>query len=145
MSPHDELRLMGVHPYLYARIDRILAAMAALGFPMFVASGVRSDSEQARLYAQGRTAPGPIVTRADGVERKSMHQTQATGYGHAADLAFRDDPTTLKIETWDDKQPWAVYGTMAEAFGLTWGGRWVSIIDRPHIELALGSPFVERV
>lgn len=153
----DAQRLAGVHPYQAQKVLRILDAMEILGVPMFVVVGLRSDAEQAALYAQGRTEPGPnarpghplgdTVTNADGRARaiggtgKSMHQKQSDGYGHAVDCAFLDDPLTVKIETWDAHQPWAVYGTMGEAFGLTWGGRWVSLIDRPHLELATGSPF----
>lgn len=50
---------MRVHPYL-------LAGLAYLGYKSAydwkVTSGVRSKAAQAALYAQGRTAPGPIVT-----------------------------------------------------------------------------------
>jgi peptidoglycan L-alanyl-D-glutamate endopeptidase CwlK len=123
-------RLAGVQPALRAKVERILAAMLALGYPMFVVSGNRTLAEQQKLYAQGRTAPGKIVTNCDGVARKSNHQD-----GRAVDCAFVDDPLTAKIETWDEKQPWEVYGTMAEALGLTWGGRWKSPVDKPHIEL----------
>lgn len=139
-DPRDQQRLAGVHPYLGRRVLRVLDAMRVLGFPMFIVSGVRSDVEQQRLYAQGRTSPGAIVTHIDGVRKKSMHQRQTTGYGHAVDLAFVDDVATPKVETWDPKQPWSVYGEMAEAFGLTWGGRWKTLIDLPHCELSLSSP-----
>lgn len=137
----DVSRLGGVHPYLAQKVLRALNAMEVLGWPMFVTAGLRTDDEQKALYAQGRSTPGDIVTNCNGVTTKSMHQRQADGYGHAIDCAFLDDPMTVKIETWDDKQPWQVYGVLGEAFGLTWGGRWVSITDRPHLELALLSPF----
>lgn len=145
MTDLDRDRLKDVHPYVARRIEKILNAMFALGWPMFVVSGLRTDDQQRALYAQGRTKPGSIVTNVDGTVKKSMHQRQATGYGHAVDLAFVDDPITLKIETWDVKQPWQVYGTMAEAYGLTWGGRWTSIVDRPHVELSLSSPYVSQI
>lgn len=123
-------RLEGVRPDLRKKVERILAAMQALGFPMFVVSGNRSLEQQQALFAQGRTKPGKIVTNCDGVTKKSNHQD-----GRAVDCAFVDDPLTEKIETWDEKQPWEVYGEMAEALGLTWGGRWRSVTDRPHIEV----------
>lgn len=141
MTDRDRQRLVGVHPYLSRRMERILNAMDALGFPMFVVEGVRSKDRQQALYAQGRTTPGAIVSNADGVVKLSLHQKQVTGYGHAVDCAFIDDPLTTKIETWDDKQPWEVYGHMAEAFGLTFGGHW-TFKDRPHVELSLNSPHV---
>lgn len=137
----DVTRLGGVHPYLAHKLLKVLDAMEVLGFPMLVTEGLRTDARQQALYAQGRSAAGPIVTNADGVTHKSMHQPQADGYGHAVDCAFLDDPHTAKVETWDPKQPWELYGRMAEQFGLTWGGRWQSITDLPHVELSLSSPF----
>jgi peptidoglycan L-alanyl-D-glutamate endopeptidase CwlK len=124
----------GLNPALKIKAEKILTAMALLGFPMFAASGRRSAAEQAALYAQGRTKPGRIVTNADGSPgRESLHQL-----GRALDCAFVDDPNTEKIETWDSRQPWDLYGLMAEKLGLRWGGRWTRISDRPHIELPPG-------
>lgn len=137
----DLARLSRVHPHLKNTVLKVLAAMDELGWPMTVVSAVRSDAQQAELYAQGRTKPGQIVTNTDGVTIKSMHQIQATGFGHAVDCAFIDDPLTLKIEIFDETQPWDLYGLACEKRGLTWGGRWTTIKDRPHVELALGSPF----
>lgn len=136
----DTTRLGATHPYLAGKVLRVLDAMEMLGYPMFVTEGLRSDAQQIADYAQGRTAPGGIVTNADGITHKSLHQKQADGFSHAVDCAFIDDPLSVKIETWDINQPWELYGRMAEQFGLTWGGRWQTIKDRPHVELPLLSP-----
>lgn len=124
-------RLDGVHPHLVDRVTRMLHAMAELGFPMMVTDGVRTQAQQQALYAQGRTAPGKIVTNADGMTRKSNHQPKADGFGHAVDCCFLVDGKP----SWDATLPWFLYGAMAKALGLTWGGDWKSIIDKPHIEL----------
>ena len=122
-------RLQGVHPNLVEKLWRIWAALDALNHPIFVVQGVRTTEEQQALYAQGRTKPGRIVTNADGVIKKSNHQVKADGFGHAVDCAFiTDDP-------FDAKNPWSLYGGMAELIGLYWGGRWQSIKDLPHVEL----------
>jgi hypothetical protein len=93
---------------------------------------VRTDAQQQALYAQGRTLPGNIVTKADGVINRSNHQVKADGYGHAVDCAFVTDP-------WGEKQPWRAYGACCEAVGLKWGGGAAflaaGINDRPHAEL----------
>lgn len=39
-----------------------------------VTCGHRTLDEQQALYAQGRTRAGPIVTKCDGIDKKSMHQ-----------------------------------------------------------------------
>lgn len=130
----DQQRLVGVHPDLAEKVLRILAAMDALGFAMTVTEGVRTAGRQAILYQQGRTTPGKIVTDKDGVINKSNHQVKGDGYGHAVDCAFLDDPTTARIETYDENQPWEVYGLMGEKLGLSWGGRWKQPHDMPHLE-----------
>ena len=91
---------------------------------MRVTDGARTAAQQAALYAQGRTAPGLIVTAADGTAgTKSKHQS-----GTAADCCF----LVAGVPTWDG--PWEEYGTAAEDEGLVWGGRWKKP-DRPHVEL----------
>ena len=131
MTDRDLAKLAGVHPTLVGRVVRILAAMEALGHPMCVTDGVRSATAQAALFAQGRTAPGRIVTNADGVTTKSNHQPKADGYGHAVDCCFLQDGKP----SWDVSLPWAAYGALAQAVGLTWGGAWAKLHDLPHIEL----------
>lgn len=122
-------RRQGLNPSLLAKVDRVLAAMAALGFPMKIVQGLRTVEEQQALFAQGRTAPGKTVTNCDGVHKKSNHQAAADGLGRAVDCAFVKDG----VVAWEG--PWDAYGAAAKAVGLVWGGSWVSIVDRPHLEL----------
>lgn len=125
LSPKFE----GVHPKLIAKVLNVMELMAADGHPMFVVVGLRTAAEQAVLYAKGRTAPGHIVTNADGVIKKSNHQMRADGYGWAVDVAFQDkDPFSLK-------HPWSLFGQRAEAEGLVWGGRFKHPVDLDHVEL----------
>ncbi len=134
MTKRDEKRLTGVHPQLARAYERIADAMNALGAPIFVVEGVRTAARQQELYAQGRTAPGKIVTQVDGVHVKSKHQPKEDGFGYAVDFAFVDDPATPNDETWDLKMPWRLAGEMAEYLGLVWGGRW-TFGDYGHIEI----------
>ena len=94
---------------------------------MRVTQAVRTAEQQAVLFAQGRTTPGPIVTNCDGVVKKSRHQPAADGYGHAVDCAFIG-PTPFV-------GPWKLYGEMGKALGLVWGGDFNTIIDKPHLEM----------
>lgn len=133
-SKRDEIRLNGVHPEIVLALNKIFGVMKSLGYPMFVVSGVRTDEEQRKLYAQGRTSPGRKITYIDGINKRSKHQiNKITNYGHAVDCAFINLPDTDKDETWDG--PWELYGVLAETLGLDWGGRWKTLVDRPHIEL----------
>lgn len=130
MTEHRE-RLVGVAGRLAVSTEAILDAMARLGHPMWVVEGVRSLERQRRLYAQGRTAPGPIVTNVDGTRLEHCtHSPQADGEGHAVDLAFQGD------SPWDPAHPWGLLGAMARALGLTWGGDWKAMKgDLGHIEV----------
>jgi peptidoglycan L-alanyl-D-glutamate endopeptidase CwlK len=125
------IKLLGVHPVLVQRVERILEAMRALGFPMLVTDGLRTAPEQMALYRRGRTQPGPIVTNADGITTRSNHQARDDGFGHAVDCAFLVEGKP----SWSDDCPWRVYGEMAKALALRWGGDWKGFVDRPHVEL----------
>lgn len=131
MTDRDHLKLAGVHPGLIDKVSRVIDAMTVLGFPMGVTDGVRTIERQQELYAQGRTKPGPIVTNADGVTKKSNHQVHSDALGHAVDCAFLVDGQF----SWDSRLPWKAYGEVAKAVGLTWGGDWQSLHDLPHVEL----------
>lgn len=118
-----------LHPQLLEKVYRVLAAMSALGFPMRICQGVRTVAEQQALYAQGRTAPGAMVTNCDGVIKKSNHQRGADGYGRAVDCCFLGPTPFIG--------PFDVYGAAGQALGLRWGGTFTTLIDRPHLELPL--------
>src|SRR5262245_17364162 len=124
-------KLDGVHPQLIIAIGQIQAAMKALGYEIRVTDGLRTEAEQVALFAQGRTKPGHIVTHADGIEHKSNHQAHADGFGHAVDCCF----VVNGVLSWAETNPWGLYGSMAKALGLKWGGDFLSLKDRPHVEL----------
>lgn len=94
--------LEGVHPDLVRVVKRAIE-LTAVDFR--VGEGVRSAARQAQLYAQGRTAPGKIVTWV----KVSNHQAKPDGYGHAVDLwALNSDGSV----NWDAT---AKYDAMADA------------------------------
>ena len=61
---------------------QLLEQCASEGVEIFITSTLRTIYEQDRLYAQGRTEPGNIVTYARGGYSKHNH-------GSAFDVAFR--------------------------------------------------------
>ena len=122
-------KLIGVHPDLQQRVPKIVEAMAILGFELRVTDGVRTLEQQQALFALGRTKPGSIVTRADGLRNPSNHQVKPDGFGHAVDCTFWVDGTP----SWASDLPWRLYGEMAKALDCKWGGDWAKP-DYPHIE-----------
>lgn len=95
-------------------------------FAVRVTSGLRTDAQQRQLYAQGRTAPGVIVTHAQ------TASDSAHGRGAACD-AYPFAGGKLVLDTKDPR--WKQFGEAAEAWGLVWGGRWTRLVDYPHVEV----------
>lgn len=104
--------------------------MSEAGIPFIFTCTRRSQAEQDALYAQGRTAPGKIVTWT----RKSKHID-----GLAFDIAILQDNKPvweLKVDVDNDGVPdYEQAGAIGESLGLVWGGRWKSP-DYPHFQLA---------
>lgn len=139
----SQSKLKGVHPHLVAVL---LQAIKDSPFDFSITDGVRTTAQQQALYAQGRTAPGEVVTQADGVRNKSNHQAKADGYGHAVDLY----PYVNGGIDWNDasgRQKLIAAHIKATGnklgYPITWGGDWTMavehIVDRPHFELTPGT------
>lgn len=92
-----------------------------------VAQGKRTVSEQNKLYAQGRTTPGLIVTNSRG--GSSYHN-----YGMAVDVYIIKDDGTIDL---DIILPPEVVD-IAEQEGFSWGGYWRRFKDYPHFEMSFG-------
>jgi peptidoglycan L-alanyl-D-glutamate endopeptidase CwlK len=98
------------------------------GHDLLITCTARSTDEQARLYAQGRTTPGPIVTQLDGTTHKSKHNLVPS---KAIDVCV---VVGGKV-SWNPDQ-YAPLGPLAAHYGLTWGGSWKTLKDYPHLEIA---------
>ena len=110
-----------------AAANRLVAPM---GVAYVMIAGNRTYAEQNRLYAQGRTAPGKIVTRAKGGQ--SNHN-----FGIAADFGvFRGHDYLDETEPKTATQVHKACAALAEEFGLSAGFYWESFRDEPHYEVA---------
>ncbi len=89
--------------------------------------GLRSLEEQDKLYAQGRTTPGEIVTLAR--SGLSPHN-----YGCASDWTIFDGSQPVWLKAKDPR--WAEYEQACEKAGARWGGTF-SFVDCPHNELPI--------
>lgn len=127
-------RLDGLHPELRKKAEALIALSSAAGIHIAISQGLRTIEQQDALYAQGRTAPGPIVTNAQGGH--SYHN-----FGLAFDIVVIRDSKA----TWDDKvdvnendvPDYVDVGTIGEQLGLEWGGRW-KFRDLPHFQMTFG-------
>jgi peptidoglycan LD-endopeptidase CwlK len=121
-------RLQTLHPLLGSSGRLLLERCAAVGLPILITQGLRSWEEQDALYAQGRTAPGKIVTRARGGE--SYHN-----FGLAFDVVVLD---AMGKANWNPAHPgWRSAGAIGKSVGLDWGGDWTRP-DLPHFEYSGG-------
>jgi len=137
----SEARVALLHPAVRAEVKKLIE-QAESGFPASMAirivQGLRTIAEQDALYAQGRTKPGKIVTNAKG--GSSFHN-----YGLAIDFAILTDTDgngTYNDLSWDIKRDndkdgvadWLEVVKIFEAAGWTWGGKWATLKDYPHLQ-----------
>lgn len=110
-------------PDTKAKMMDFQARCARAGCPIIFTSTYRDHESQNELYAQGRTKPGTIVTKAKGGE--SFHN-----YRVAADYV----PVVNGKALWGNDKLWAQTGAIAVECGLEWGGNWTSFKDMPHVQ-----------
>lgn len=129
--------LKGVHPNL---VKVMTEAIKNTPIDFTITEGLRTLERQQQLYAQGRTIPGTIVTKRDGVKIKSNHQAKSDGFGHAVDLYpyYNGSLQMLDKGVPDAQKKIAAHiKSVAEELniGIEWGGDWKSPYDPPHFEL----------
>ncbi|MCC6596891.1 MAG: M15 family metallopeptidase [Rhodanobacteraceae bacterium] len=107
-------------PDTRALAEALLEQATAEGYTLRVVSTRRTCAEQNDLYAQGRTKPGAVITKARGCV--SWHVL-----GRAFDVAI----TSPKHATAAD---WQRVGEIGRALGLRWGGDFKGFPDMPHFE-----------
>lgn len=120
-------------PEVKEKAEKFLKACSDAGFHVLVTQTKRTPEEQDALYAQGRTKPGKIVTKAP--EWQSWHVVQ-----RAFDICFVDEHGHA---TWDGD--WVAVGKIGEDCGLTWGGgpEFAHFKDMPHFEFKDGLTLAE--
>jgi hypothetical protein len=157
-------RLAELHPAFAARVGKLLAYMESQGYPLLITQGLRSWQAQDALYAQGRTAPGKIVTKAKGgsshhnfglgvdlcpaVVAPASPKPALSGAEGAGPVSGMEEPAPAlpamptKLD-WNVEHPgWKKLLANAPAFGLAEGARWRSFPDTPHfypVEIPAGT------
>ena len=113
-----------------ARVTEIVRALDALcaeqPYHRIVVYGARSVETQERLYAQGRTQPGRIVTHA-------RPEQSAHCWAAACDVALLADKGGGWLPA--EHEAWDVLARLVRDAGLVTGSDFKRFLDRPHIEL----------
>lgn len=126
--------LKGVHPAL-VKLMTLSIKNSPVDFT--ITEGVRTQERQQELYAQGRTKPGPIVTKVDGIIKKSNHQPKSDGFGHAVDL-YPYVNGSVRVNDVENLKKIAEHikkVAKENNINVTWGGDWTSFKDYPHFEI----------
>lgn len=124
----DRINLL--HPAIRDEVKalyNIATQLMPSGTILRITQGLRTVDEQNRLYAQGRTLSGKIVTKAKG--GSSYHN-----YGLAFDFCLVKDGKV----SWEVNNLWLGVVKLFTDAGYTWGGNFKSIKDYPHLEKTFG-------
>ena len=132
MSDLNSLNKLNLlHPKIrQSAIDAYNEAVAATpaGVHPYIVQTMRTFAESDALYAQGRTAPGSIVTKAQAGQ--SYHN-----YGLALDFGLIINGQ----ESYTIDNNWMIVVNIFEKHGFFWGGNFPEgFHDNPHVENRLG-------
>ena len=123
--------LADLHHSVAVKAHAHIAACKAVGIDLLVTCTSRTFAEQDALYAQGRTAPGSIVTNAKGGQ--SLHN-----YNVAYDVVPLRHGKPVWGTTGEDGVLWAKVGELGKAQGLEWAGDWKKFKEYPHFQYTGG-------
>ena len=113
-----------LHPKLQAVCAEFVKQCNAKELNVKITDTLRTEEEQNTLYAQGRTAPGSIVTNV-------KYPNSAHNWGVAFDFCRNE-----KGREYDDSDGFfEKVGAIGKSLGLFWGGDFKSFTDKPHFEM----------
>lgn len=142
-------RIELLHPKIREEVKKIYqeicSALTGKSLCRF-AYTLRTFAEQDALFAQGRTKPGAIVTKAKGGQ-------SAHNYGLALDIVLvldKDGNGSYETASWDThidmdgdgQSDWMEVVHILKLHGYEWGGDW-KFTDMPHFQKLFGHSIVD--
>ena len=127
-------RLAKLHPKLRDDVTKVITELNLIGIEFRITQGLRTIEEQDKIYAQGRTIPGHIVSNAKGGQ--SFHN-----YGLALDFCLLHADKTISFNMKEDVNSdkindWNQVVNGFKAYGWEWGDR--GYVDTPHVQKVFG-------
>lgn len=119
-------RIEDLTPVAQTKCNAFIKACTIAGLNIKIIQTLRDAEYQHYLYEQGRTMPGKIVTKCDGVKNKSRHQS-----GMAWDAVALDDDGSIN---WSDHTLYKKMADIAVKMGLV-AGYYFSFRDLDHFEV----------
>ena len=120
-----------LHPVVAQKVQAFVDACKKQGIDLLLTSTYRDMESQAALYAQGRTAPGKIVTNAK--PGYSFHNFRV-----AVDVVPLVNGKPVWGTTGEDGKLWDRVGAIGESCGLEWAKRWKSFPELAHFQYTGG-------
>lgn len=124
-------KLEDLHPTVRAKVQQFIQKCDEAGIDLLVTSTYRDNESQAELYAQGRTKPGKIVTKAK--PGQSWHNWRV-----AVDVVPLRNGKPVWGTTGADGELWQKVGEIGESVGLEWAGRWKTFKEFAHFQYTGG-------
>lgn len=123
---YSQERILKLHPKVKDTFEAFINECEEThDITLRITQGLRTFDEQQKLYNQGRSAPGKIVTNSQAGQ--SYHN-----YGLAIDLVRMSDTGADWSYSMKALKP------IADKHGLVWGGSFKTISDGPHFEKSFG-------
>jgi len=128
MDSISEARLKLINPLLARKIHLLALMLQDEKIVFRVTQGLRSWNDQNKLYQQGRTTPGKVVT--DSPAGHSWHE-----FGLAVDIVpIVGDPPNPDFDITHPE--WNRIISVAQSLGLTSGSEFHTIKDYSHLQLS---------
>lgn len=126
-------KISDLDPEMAEKAEALVRDCAAVGIDLLITCTYRSNAEQAEAYAQGRTAPGAIVTHAKpGQSKHNAVNVQGQPASRAIDVV----PIRNGKCVWATTDPaWKLVANFGESLGLEWAGRWKRNRESAHFQL----------
>ncbi len=136
IDPLSLHRCETLHPAMRPKAYAWLVNCSTGNIGVRMTQAMRTIPEQDLLYAQGRTAPGPEVTKARG--GRSWHN-----YGLAFDFCLMHKDGSVTWDRFEDLDgdgiaDWIEAVKIAKDLGFDWGGDWKGRKDYPHFDMTFG-------
>jgi len=120
-------------PVVQDKVRKFLELCHENDIDILITSTFRDNESQNALYAQGRTAPGKIVTNAKAGESWHNHRC-------AIDVV----PLRNGKPVWNGSDPiWQDVGRLGKEAGLEWAGEWKRFKELAHFQYTGGKTLAQ--
>lgn len=120
-------------PVVQDKVRKFLELCHENDIDILITSTFRDNESQNALYAQGRTAPGKIVTNAKAGESWHNHRC-------AIDVV----PLRNGKPVWSEKDSvWQTVGELGKRAGLEWAGDWKKFKELAHFQYTGGKTMAQ--